>query len=215
MTRWLVFMAVLLTGATGCEYLDVQSVPFVGAVRLNPIYGPLTVRTAVGENEIPEAGRFDTAVYTATDLQNAELLLVDGPADAATRVMHIRMFWKSAAGRTPFDPSATNAAVRYITFTGDDVTIYGGGGLMSPRGTMGEGNLSVLLENATLRMMDASSGVDVDASEPIVAEGTFSARLDQQQMRELRHKIQQRVNEKLGYSRVVWEAPSSTEPFGG
>ena len=204
-----------LPALSGCEYFDVQQVPLVGAVRLNPIHGPLTIQTAVGENQLPDAGPFDTAVYTASDAQNLEVLLVDGPIDNPTRVMHVRMFWKSRAGKTPFDPSATNSTVRYIVFNHDGVSIYGGGGLLSPRDTLGSGSIGALLENASLRLMDTSSDTRLAGAEPLLAEGTFSAQRDKLAMREMRQKIQQLVNDRLGYTRVVWEAPAPSDSLGG
>lgn len=149
-------------------------------------------------------GRFDTAVYAADDEQTLHALLIEGPPEDPTQVVHIRMFWKPMAGRTPFDPSATNSSVRYIVFREGQVGFYGGGGLMQPRDTPGEKRFEGTLRNATLRLLDATEGFD---AEPIginaLSEGQFDAELDRVRTLRLLRQVSQVLEDRLGYPRMV------------
>jgi len=158
-------------------------------------------RPAGGE---PVAGRFETAVYAADDAQTLHALLIEGPADDPRQVVHVRMFWKPMAGKTPFDPSATNCSVRYILFDGEEVGFYGGGGLLQPRDRAGEARFSATLRNATLRLLDATEGYD---SAPVgfnaLAEGRFDATHDEVRTLRLLRRVSRAVEDRLGYPRMV------------
>ncbi len=208
MRLWLGLASIVCAcGLVGCD-----------SFRLAPS-GALTVRSV----DLPDApvvsGTFDTAVYAADDHQTLSVLLVDGPADAPRRVVHVRMFWRSRAGKTPFDPSATNSVVRYIDFRDGGVMVYGGGGLLRPKSTPGKASFSAVLANATLRRLDASAA-DGDApadslGDLALAEGSFTARLDADQAAALLHRVQLLVKEKLGYPRLVRRSAEQIDTHPG
>lgn len=161
-------------------------------------------------------GDFDTAVYAAEDSQTLHALLIAGPIEDPTQVAHIRMFWKPMAGRTPFDPSATNCSVRYILFREGEVGLYGGGGLLQPKDTPGAERFDGVLRNATLRLLDATEGFDAaPIGSNALAEGEFDAVNDRVRTLRLLRQVSQVLEDRLGYPRMVGAFPDPALAEGG
>lgn len=167
--------------------------------------GELAIKPDTPADEGPAIeGRFDTAVYAAEDSQTLHALLIAGPIDDPQQVAHLRMFWKPMAGRTPFDPSATNCSVRYIVFRDGEVGLYGGGGLLQPKDTPGADRFDGVLRNATLRLMDATEGFDrAPIGANALAEGKFDAEHNRIRTLRLLRQVSQVLEDRLGYPRMV------------
>ncbi len=193
----LALLGLIVVGLCGCTYL---SRPLLGAG------GELTIHSSETGNDTAVALAADTSVYAAHDAQTLHVLLVSGPIDAPARVMHIQMFWHPKAARTPLDPSATNATVRLIVFDGDDgVCIYGGGGHLWPSRTAGAEHWRGLLRNATMRPLNATEGYN-DPLGICEAAGSVTAQRDEDQTLALLGRVEQMVEDRLGYPLMLGRA---------
>ncbi len=194
--RWAVApLIVALVGMGGCTYI---TRPLSGG-------GELTVVSSGADRDTRVTLDATTSVYAARDAQTIHVLLVSGPVDTPTRVMHIQMFWQPRAAKTPLDPSATNATVRLVEFQDDQVGVYGGGGHLWPRTTAGKAQWSARLRNATLRPMHRSRGF-VDDLGNAVAEGAVNAHRDEQRTLELLTRYEQMIEDRLGYPMMLGAA---------
>lgn len=146
---------------------------------------------------------FEQAYYSAEDPQRVNVLLVAGPEESPTQIVHIQMFWRPRAGKTPFDPTATNATIRYVILDGDQAAIFGGGGLLRPHDLPGDDKWTATMLNATLRLMDQTQGFDAGLGTRALAEGSFTVKRDEQRMVELLRKVNAIVEDRLGYPRIV------------
>jgi hypothetical protein len=162
--------------------------------------GKLAVRSAIDDTQL--TGNFDFAVYSFGDANTVDVVLVQGTADDPQQVVHVRMLWRPKAAHTPMDRRATNATVSYVLFNGDQAGVYGGGGLLFPRGKAGRATFRGRLENATLRLLDASDQFN-DQLKLAVTGGSFTANLDPSRTMQVLHKVQVALREKLGYPRFV------------
>ncbi len=124
-------------------------------------------------------------------------------------VVHLDLLWHPSAGNTPMDRSATNISVRYIVFADGEVGIYGGAGFAMPRGKAGKGAMSLSLRDASLTLLDSTSGF-VDLLSPARLTGTVTARLDEKLARQISHALNQIVTNALGYTRLVRSGATSS-----
>ena len=190
----LIAVAIVMTGCT--DVMDTTSFGGPG--------GALGLRAGSEEGDILLGGPFDLAVYSATDLETLEVMLIAGTEENPTQAVHIQMFWRPRAGKTPFDPSATNASVNYVVFEGEQAGVYGGGGMLRLGDRPGEPRFSGTLRNATLRLLDASEGFQPgQVGRRTVAAGGFTAQRDDQRTLELTRKISILLEQRLGYPRMV------------
>ena len=130
--------------------------------------GDLRIRSKSGGAIL--APRFVTAIYAYTDDNTVDIILSDLPEEellAMSRdellrtrgnIMHIHQFFRPAAGRTALDPTASNTTVRHIVLAGGEIGVYGGGGLLLPGGDPGERRYAFRLNDATMRLLDATPG---------------------------------------------------------
>ncbi len=168
--------------------------------------GQMTMDSQVGQNVL--SGQFDTAFCDYQDKDTVRIVLVAGPIEKPRQVMHIRMFYRPKAGKTPLDPQATNCVVRYVVFDGDQAGLYGGGGLVMPRWSPGSGTFSARLRNASLRLLDATEQFDPPTTLAF-AEGRFTATRDDKRTGELLNRATQLLSQHLGYPRFAdAEAPA-------
>lgn len=178
--------------------------------------GDLSLVPAEGEPGEVVTGDFDTVVYAAEDHQTVHAVLIDGPVDSPSRAMVVRMYWRSRAGLTPFDPSATNAMVRYIRFSDDGALVYGGGGLVRPLDKAGRATYRMSMQDVRLALMDATEGAfDLETAPKLAtASGSFTAVRDEALLAALSQKLQVLVNRKLGYPRIVRFGPGDDAGSG-
>jgi len=163
----------------------------------------MTITSSGLESPVELTGDFSTAVYNYEDPNTLDVILIDGPEDNPRQAVHIQMYWKPRAGLTPLDDSATNAAVRYAIFEGDQIALYGGGGMLRPGGTPGKDDFRASLVNASLRLMDAGEGAQGPVGFIALAEGSFTAKRDDLRTAELVRKIELKLKEELGYPRFI------------
>jgi hypothetical protein len=189
---WFSLFALAITA--GC-----QSPIGVGA-------GELTV---VGEDNpgFARKANYDTAVYRHLGPGSAEILLIEGDIDNPRQVIHLKMFWRPLAGRTPFDAEATNTTVRYLNFTGQNAGLYRGGGFLFPKTKPGENLFEGELRNASLRLAEHTLTFPdrPDGSllgRLISATGTFTARRDDLEVERLLRRVRLLFDQHLQRQRV-------------
>lgn len=164
--------------------------------------GKLAVRSQSNEGATL-AGGFDSGYYEYDDANNVRVVLFDGPPEQPTQAAVITMFWNPRAGRTPIDPTATNATVQYVIFSGEsEVGIYSGAGFMHPKGKPGGDRLSAAVWQATLRLTDRSENFQ-DLLGQAILEGNFSARRDDAAISQMVRRLNLIIRERLGYPRLV------------
>jgi hypothetical protein len=163
--------------------------------------GALAIRSEL-ERDIVLAGDFTTGVYSIDDRNQVDVVLVEGPMDAPTQAIHIRMYWMPRAGRTPLDLSATNAVVRYVVFAGDATGVYSGSGFLFPDAKPGKADFSGVLRDTALRLADATPNF-ADRLGLARATGEFTVSLDEAATHQLLRQIEVTLTERLGYPRFV------------
>ena len=154
-------------------------------------------------------GNFDSGIYSFDDTGNITVLLFDGPVDRPARAMTMRMMWKPRVTRTPLDPDATNATIRYVVFSGDEKTtvgLYNGAGYLYPKGRLGSGHLTLSLWQGDLRWSEASDGFE-DQLGQVRLRGDFSVHRDDKAMHEALRRLSVRLSRSLGYPQYVRADP--------
>ncbi len=162
--------------------------------------GSLSVRSVTGEAE--RIGRFDLVVYNDADANTVDVVAVAGSADDPKQMVHLRMVWRPRAARTPMDTRATNATVTYVVFDGAEAGVYGGGGLMFPSGKPGGATFRARMEQASVRLTDASAGFQAPL-ELAVVDGAFVAERDAVRTMQLLRRVRLALRQRLGYPRFV------------
>jgi hypothetical protein len=164
---------------------------------------------SLGDDPIVLGAQYVVAVYAQDADGEASFFLADVPVDdllagtfEAGQVMHIELLWRPKAGATPMDSSATNASIRHIIMSGDEVGVYGGAGFAMPQGQPGEKKMRISLRDATVRLLEATDGF-ADPLSPARVTGNFTAVLDPQTARKLHWAISQIVTNAFGRSRFV------------
>ena len=148
---------------------------------------------------------FGASYYSVDDKNNVTVLLIDGPVDRPTQAVAIHMFWHPRAGRTPIDPTATNATIHYTIFSGDDyqeVGIYSGAGFVYPLDKIGEDRLNADVWQATLRLVDRSEAFQ-DLLGQAVLDGYLTATRDDAAVANTLHRLQLLISRGMGYPRWV------------
>lgn len=182
-TTWMVITLGLLS-QLGCQ----QS----GELSVFSTLNPETILT----------GQFDTALYSYTDKNTLDVILVEGSTDAPTQAVHIQMVWVPRPGRTPIDHRATNATIRYVIFSGEQTGVYAGAGYLFPTLKPGGDIFKANMKNSALRLKDATDGFD-DRLGLATAEGAFTAHRDDAGALQLLRAIQLKLTDDLGYPRFI------------
>jgi hypothetical protein len=177
-------VAIAAMGLMGCE----QS-------------GELSVFSTLNPNTVL-TGQFDTALYSYSDNNTVDVVLVEGPLESPTQAVHVRMMWAPRPGRTPIDHRATNSTIRYIVFTGEQTGIYAGAGYLFPQVKPGGDLFKASMRNSALRLKDATEGFE-DLLGLATAEGGFVAHRDDAGALALLRDVQLKLSDRLGYPRFV------------
>ena len=198
--RHIIALLVLLPSAAGCA-----------SGRLS---GNLRAESLGGDPVFLDQD-FTTAVYAKLNSTETSFFLTDVPlvdllaGNVSTgTVVHLDLLWHPSAGETPMDSSATNVSIRYIVFAEGEVGIYGGAGFAMPRGTAGDGTMSLSLRDASLMLLDSTDGF-VDLLSPARLTGRLTAGLDQKQSQRMAWAVNQIVTNALGYTRLVGKETGS------
>ncbi|MBI1336583.1 MAG: hypothetical protein GC164_06435 [Phycisphaera sp.] len=161
--------------------------------------------TSITHQGVSLSGGFESAVYSFDDSNNLTILLFDGPAENPVQAVTLRVFWQPRAGRTPMDETATNTTVHYVIFAGEDrreVGIYEGAGFVYVKNDPGDDPLRAAVWQATLQLADHTAMFN-DLLGKADLKGSFSAKRDDAAVNSYLRALQVRVNEKLGYPRLV------------
>ena len=195
-----------MPGRSSCTIVALVCLPLVGcgALRLGGTGGRLHIESQA-EPGTNLRGGFETGLYRFEGPNEVTVLLFDGPPDAPTQAVAIRMLWRPQAGRTPIDPNATNATVHYIIMTGADagqVGVYSGAGYLFTHTRPGNKTLSAGIWQANLRLSDQSEGF-ADLLGQAILQGSFTARRDDVSTTRALRRLHQLVQQNLGYPRMV------------
>ncbi|MEO1237357.1 MAG: hypothetical protein AAFX76_11270 [Planctomycetota bacterium] len=160
------------------------------------------------------ANRFSRAIYRFEDANTVTVLLWQGNLDDPQRVATIRMFWQPRAGLTPIDRTSTNALVRFYEFRDspeerDTLGVYAGGGFMRLSGSPELASVSGSLWDADLRLTDRSEAF-TDRLGRAVFRGRFEATRDDAAVTTALRELNQHVEQRLGYPRLVSRPPGPT-----
>lgn len=107
-----------------------------------------------------------TRAYTYQDKNTADIYLTDlsqqqltnffeNDADWSTftgSMVHIHLFLDPKPGKTPIEPTAANATVRYIVLANGEIGVYDGAGFILPGKKIGKGSLSGALHGAPAKL---------------------------------------------------------------
>ena len=147
-------------------------------------------------------GEFASGVYRLEDSGQFTALLTTGPPDNPGRALAIRLLWAPKSAKTPLDPDATNASMRYVVFRDDQVAIYHGGGFVRPHHPPGDPMLSARVEQANLYFLDATPGFE-DPNDSAQVEGTITLRRDKDALQQALRRLSLQVTSRLGHPRFV------------
>ena len=197
MLRPALYMAAL-TALGGCVALGGRGSLRAESLGRDPVtLKSPTVAAVYAHGQAPETSFFLSDV-------SLRALLDDGSVTA--QVVHIELLWMPKPGRTPLDPSATNASIRYVLIVGEELGVYGGAGFVLPHGRPGKRRLAVTVKDASLTLLEATPGF-VDRLGPTQLTGEFAAQRDDATCRQLRYAVSQRVTNALGRTRMVDQSP--------
>jgi len=145
-----------------------------------------------------------TRVYTPGDSNTADLYLTDLPpevwtsgadvSDMAGMIVHVHMFIRPRAGRTPIESTASTASVRVLVLARGEIGVYGGGGFFLHSGDVGDATFGGSLSGGTLRLVHATPGFD-DRLGPSKLTGAFSGRRDAETSRALARALRTLIAE--------------------
>ncbi|MFI4882796.1 MAG: hypothetical protein ACIAQU_09450 [Phycisphaerales bacterium JB064] len=130
------------------------------------------------------------AELLATDLPIESLDPAVGFEGLTGQIVRVKMFTVPIAGKTPVSNSAANTIIQHAVINDGVLAVYGGSGLLRPRGRPGDDPLAAVLRGGTLRLTRASTAlldpvgtanIDVTLTAPLDAPlaGIIAARLDQ------------------------------------
>ena len=177
--------------------------------------GRLTIESQADPEQAMVDGTFGWGIYRYESHGAVTMLLVDGPVESPRQAVTIRMLWTPRAARTPLDPSATNATIRYVRFDGDEVAVYGGAGYVRPHGRLGSKALDAAVWDADLRLTRATRGFD-DSLGPIRLHGRFTIRRDDQELPAALRRLAVRASRLFGTPQFVdAEAQRARPPYLG
>ncbi|MGP1347678.1 MAG: hypothetical protein ACTS3F_13555 [Phycisphaerales bacterium] len=144
------------------------------ASQFEPVVLSPTVRTS-----LYRSGDRNTADFIVSDIPREELM---GLGTELTRpegvVVHVHMFLRPSAGRTPVEPTASNATATVYVFAGDAAGVYRGAGFFVPDGRSGGRSFGGRLAQADLRLSRASALFD-DRLGRSFMEGRIRGELDE------------------------------------
>jgi hypothetical protein len=178
----------------GCGSLNPTAIMHSGG-------GALSVESLSNE-AVSMRGGFETGLYSFDGKEHITVLLYDGPIDNPTQAVTIRMLWRPQAGRTPIDPTATNATVHYIILGGEAVGVYAGAGFLYPGSELGGDSLSAELWDASIRLSDSNASFN-DLLGNAMVQGGFRARRDDVAVEQAIRHLNMVIHSRLGYPRMV------------
>ncbi|MEZ6164602.1 MAG: hypothetical protein R3B67_09225 [Phycisphaerales bacterium] len=143
-----------------------------------------------------------TRVYAFHDENTADIYLTDLPDAQLTAffeknadwsqisgtIVHIHLFLDPKPGKTPIEPTAANASIRYAIISNGQIGIYDGAGFMLPGRKPGKDSINGSFKAAPLRLTRASDGF-ADLLTPARLDLSFDAKLDERAAPELQARL--------------------------
>jgi hypothetical protein len=175
---------------------------FIGGCGIGHSGGDARLSSMGGTGEL----RLDlpTRVYTSTDPDLVDMYMTDLPesvwrggadvSDMAGTIVHLRMFIRPRAGRTPIAETASTSTVRCMVLARGEIGVYGGGGFFVDGADAGEKEFRGSVRNATMRLVSATGGFN-DRLGVSVFSGSVSARLDDQTAKQMERAVRALQNE--------------------
>ncbi len=134
----------------------------------------------------------NTADIYLTDLSDAQLTsFFETNADwsqISGTIVHIHLFLDPKPGKTPIEPTAANASIRYGIISNGQIGIYDGAGFMLPGEKPGKGSISGTFKAAPLRLSRATPGF-ADPLTPARLDLSFDSKLDDAASPELQARL--------------------------
>lgn len=130
-----------------------------------------------------DRGQGEADVYL-TDLTSDELDPATPLDELTGSIIHIKLFLKPKAGRTPIEPTASSAMVRQLVLANGAIGLYGGGGFIFQRGSAGDRSVGGSIANATLKLVRSTPDF-ADQLGTVDFTGSFTARLNPEQAEQL------------------------------
>lgn len=202
-----IILALMFVSLAGC------SRPFVdGDAQLR-----IASRDASDRDALTLSGDFTRGYYRFENQNTLTVVLIQGPDDAPERIAAIEMFWKARAGLTPIDRTATNALVRFFEFRDTEaepntVGVYAGAGFMRLHDNPAVGQVDGNLWDADLRLTDRSEAYTDRLGRAVLA-GSFTAQRNDAQVTRVLRQLNQQLEDRLGYPRLVQGGTSRRELF--
>lgn len=143
----------------------------------------MALRSAQGKGTLDP--NFTTRCYIPTeDKAGADVYLTDLPpelwrpdsdlAGISGTIVHVHLFLRPKAGKTPQAETASNLNIRYVVIGKGAVGVYAGGGFLLPSGTPGDETFGGRIDRASLRLSRAGEGFK-DLLGPCELSGRFRA----------------------------------------
>jgi len=134
----------------------------------------------------------NTADIYLTDLSDAQLTAffqknADWSQISGTLV-HVHLFLDPKPGKTPIEPTAASASIRYAIISAGQIGIYDGAGFMLPGEKPGKDSISGSFNAAPLRLTRATDGFS-DPLTPARLTMSFDAKLNDLTAPELQARI--------------------------
>lgn len=134
----------------------------------------------------------NTADIYLTDLSDEELTAFFAPGADWSQItgtlVHIHLFLDPKPGKTPIEPTAASASIRYAIIAQGQIGIYNGAGFMLPGQKPGKKTISGTIQSAPLRLTRATDAF-ADLFGAAKLDLSFEARLDPDAAPELGARI--------------------------
>lgn len=101
-----------------------------------------------------------TADIYLTDLSREHLDPEADLRDVSGSIVHVHLFLVPRAGRSPMEPTSTNATVRHVIVSRGKIGVYAGGGFLRPRSGLGSAVLTGTIRQGSLRLASRSEGFE-------------------------------------------------------
>ncbi|MGJ8636513.1 MAG: hypothetical protein ACSHX5_06685 [Phycisphaerales bacterium] len=135
----------------------------------------------------------NTADVYLTDLSDDELSAFFTPSQDWSQITgtiaQVHLFLKPKPGRTPIEPTAASAAIRWIVITQGEIGVYDGAGFMLPGGNITKDSISGSIQKAPLRLTRKTPRF----SDPLITpelDIKFATKLDVQSASELASRVE-------------------------
>ncbi len=136
--------------------------------------------------------KLPTRAYSTEDKNTADIYLTDLSDEDLTNffqsdqswqslsgsIVHVHLFLNPKPGKTPIEPTAANATVRYIILVDGQIGVYDGAGFLLPSKKIGKKSLGGTLRNAPAMLTRKTNNFN-DILGVTRIDLSFSAKLDE------------------------------------